>query len=94
VEAVARALRRSAGVPDPPLRWRELDGPSFDNQIATIELEGGSATLRIEKAVGHPVDPPRLEAWMERRLGGGDPAGEADGRSAARPPARARAGSG
>jgi PhoD-like phosphatase len=93
-EAVARALRRSAGVPDPPLRWRELDGPSFDNQIATIELEGGSATLRIEKAVGHPIDPPRLEMWMERRLGEEGSAPAANGRSAARPPARARGGSG
>jgi PhoD-like phosphatase len=81
----ARALRRAAGVADPPLRWREVAGPSFDNQIATIELDGARATLRIERATGDPSDPPRLEAWLERRLDGA-----AQG-PAVRPPARARA---
>ena len=35
------ALRKSAGVADPPpLRWREVAGPSFDNQLATLEIDG------------------------------------------------------
>jgi hypothetical protein len=80
--ALARRLRRSAGVADPALDWEEVAGPSFDNQLATIEIDGPKALLRVEKAVGHPVEPPKLEAWMERRLDAGS-AGGADGGSPA-----------
>jgi PhoD-like phosphatase len=71
-ERLARTLRRSAGVADPPLRWREVAGPSFDNQLATLRIDGPRVHLTIEKAVGHPVEQPRLEAWLERRLDAGD----------------------
>jgi hypothetical protein len=59
-------------VADPPLRWREVAGPSFDNQLATLRIDGPRVHLTIEKAVGHPVEQPRLEAWLERRLDAGD----------------------
>ncbi|WP_256841248.1 alkaline phosphatase D family protein [Ornithinimicrobium cryptoxanthini] len=34
------ALARSARVPDPPLRWRDVAGPWFDNNIAVLDIEG------------------------------------------------------
>ena len=48
MERVLRPLARAAGVPDPKIRWRLAQGPTFDNQFATLELEGRSAVLRIE----------------------------------------------
>jgi hypothetical protein len=92
VAALARSLRRSAGVADPPLRWTEVAGPSFDNQLATLEIDGPEVTLRIEKAVGHPVELPRLEPWLERRLDTGpDTRPGAENGAAVRRPDRARA---
>ena len=40
--ASARALARSAGAPDPEIRWRFCEGPYFDNQAATLVLDGRS----------------------------------------------------
>ncbi len=68
-ELVGRTLARAAGVPDPPIGWRIADGPWFDNQVATLELEGGEALLRIEKAVpGDDPAHPRLDCVFEQRL--------------------------
>ncbi len=64
--AITRALARSAGVKDPPLRWR-LDRPTFDNQIATLALEGREARLTVERTHGdwrHPM----LDAVLDRTL--------------------------
>jgi PhoD-like phosphatase len=47
--AIGRALARSAGVTDPPVRWRMVDGPFFDNQVATLELHGRSARITLER---------------------------------------------
>ena len=33
----------AAGAPDPGIRWRTLDGPYFDNQVATLRLDGREA---------------------------------------------------
>ena len=64
-----RALAGSAGAPDPELRWRLTDGPYFDNQVATLMLDGREATLKLEKV---PRDPEgrdeRLELVFEERL--------------------------
>ncbi len=38
--AFARMLARLAGAPDPEIRWRLLDGPCFDNQVATLDARG------------------------------------------------------
>jgi hypothetical protein len=38
--ALTRGLARAAGVPDPEIGWRFLEGPYFDNQVATLTLEG------------------------------------------------------
>jgi hypothetical protein len=64
---IARALARAAGVEDPGIRWRVVEGPYFDNQVATLTLDGRAASLRLEKAVSGP-DRPRLERLFERRL--------------------------
>jgi hypothetical protein len=67
--AVTRWMARLAGAKEPEIRWRFAEGPFFDNQVATIELDGRSAALRLEKTVpdseGRKV---RLETSFERRL--------------------------
>ena len=67
--ALARRLARAVGVEDPGIRWRLCEGPYFDNQVATIELEDRSATLKLDKV---PRDPEgrdeRLERIFERPL--------------------------
>ena len=53
-------LCRSAGVPPARIRWRVTEGPWFDNQVATLQLDGPSAHFRLEKT--HPDD------WREATL--------------------------
>ena len=67
--AVAGALARLAGAPDPGIRWRLLDGPYFDNQVATLRLEGRKASMRLEKTVPGRDDDGALEESFERELG-------------------------
>ena len=67
-----RGLARLAGVEDPSVRWRYVhDDPWFDNQVATLELDGRSARVVLEKTVV-PEDPEhpalRLERVFEREL--------------------------
>jgi hypothetical protein len=66
---VARALAASAGVEDPPVRWRMVgDGPWFDNQIATLRVDGREIELRLEKAVPGDTSAGRLERVLDRKL--------------------------
>ena len=66
---LGRALARSAGVPDPPVRWRLAhDEPWFDNQVATLALDGARAELAIDRAVPDGDHRPRLERVFEREL--------------------------
>ncbi len=68
-QAVTRALAQLAGVRDPSVRWRHVgDGPWFDNQVATLEIEGRQIAMRLDKAV--PVDEHRaqLDCVLEQRL--------------------------
>jgi PhoD-like phosphatase len=48
-ELFARAVARLGGAPDPGIRWRLLEGPYFDNQVASLRLRGRSASLRLDK---------------------------------------------
>jgi hypothetical protein len=64
--AITRALARSAGVADPPLRWH-LDRPTFDNQVATLALEGREARLAIQRTHGDWRHP-KLETILDRTL--------------------------
>ena len=67
---VARGLARAAGVPRPRAAWQlEGDAPWFDNQLATLDVDGRAIALRIEKAVGES-DAPRLEPVLQRALAG------------------------
>jgi hypothetical protein len=69
VNAATQWLAKRAGVDDPGIRWRFRRGPFFDNQIATLELDGREARLKLEKV---PHDPEgkeeRLEVVFEERL--------------------------
>jgi hypothetical protein len=66
---VARALARAAGVEDPRIRWRFAEGPFYDNQIATLELDGRSASLKLERTTGDPeLDKRQLVTSFERRI--------------------------
>jgi PhoD-like phosphatase len=68
MERVLRPLARAAGVPDPKLRWRLAQSPTFDNQFATLEIDGRSAVLRIERTVRDEADNRNIETSLERRL--------------------------
>ncbi|MGH8722897.1 MAG: hypothetical protein ACREU4_12985, partial [Burkholderiales bacterium] len=68
MERLLRPLARAAGVPDPRIRWRLAQQATFDNQFATLELEGRSALLRIERTVRDDADNRSIETSLERRL--------------------------
>jgi hypothetical protein len=60
--AIGRLLARSAGVESPPVRWRYAhDDPWFDNQVASLVLEGDRATFILEKTKPSNGDHGRLE---------------------------------
>jgi hypothetical protein len=68
-ERVTRAIAKLAGVRDPGIGWRIVgDGPWFDNQFATLVIDGRRIEMRLDKAV--PVDETRarLERVLEHRL--------------------------
>jgi PhoD-like phosphatase len=68
-ELIAHALARAAGAPEPEIRWRFREGPFYDNQVATVTLEGREASMRLEKTVGEPdSDRRQLELVYERRM--------------------------
>jgi hypothetical protein len=64
---LTRAFARAAHVPDPPVRWRLLHGPWFDNQVAMLDLDGSSARLTLERAFSAGAEA-RLERVLDRRL--------------------------
>jgi hypothetical protein len=65
---VTRALARLAKVPDPEIGWRFLEGPYFDNQVASLTLDGRSAWLQLEKTKPGDARQHALETSFERRL--------------------------
>jgi hypothetical protein len=65
---VARGLAHLSGAPDPGIRWRLLEGPYFDNQVATLRLDGRRAIARLDKTVAGEEDGGSLEKTFERRL--------------------------
>jgi hypothetical protein len=66
-------MARAAGVAPLGVRWRLDRGPWFDNQLATLEAQGGRLALRVERAVLTGAGTPALEPLAERRLDGGGP---------------------
>jgi hypothetical protein len=73
LQAVGRALRRSVGLPPPPVSWRLTTGPLFGNGIGSLRLSGRVALVRLEQAL--PAQQrPGLRVVHEQRLGEGAPA--------------------
>jgi PhoD-like phosphatase len=66
--AFARGLAHLSGAPDPGIRWRLLEGPYFDNQVATLRLDGRRAIARLDKTVAGDDDERSLEKTFERRI--------------------------
>jgi PhoD-like phosphatase len=68
-ELVARAIARLAGVRDPGIGWRLVgDGPWFDNQVATLVIDGREIHMRLDKAVPVDDEHAQLECVLECRL--------------------------
>ena len=69
VAELVRRLALATGVEEPGIRWRFREEPYFDNQVATINLDGRSSELKLEKV---PRDPEgrdeRLELVFTHRL--------------------------
>ena len=55
-------------VPDPELGWRFLEGPYFDNQVASLALDGRTARIKLEKTKAGDTEEHTLETTFERRL--------------------------
>ena len=60
VGAAARGLARAARVGPLPMRWTFVQDPTFDNQIARLDLRGREAQLLIEKTIPADWRTPRL----------------------------------
>jgi PhoD-like phosphatase len=67
-ERVTGALARAAGVPSEPLTWEVVGGPWFDNQVATLDLDGRRCRFRLQKVEGSGEEDPRLATVGEQRL--------------------------
>ena len=68
---LARLLSRlatAAGVPEPPLAWDVEGGPFFDNQVATLEIDGRDMRLRIERTTDGGWRRATLTTSLERHL--------------------------
>ena len=66
--AATRALAGAAGAADPGLHWRLVAGPYFDNQVASLRLDGREAQMQLDKTVAGEEDERRLECVFERPL--------------------------
>ncbi len=74
VWALTRGLARAAGARDPEIQWRPVDGPYFDNQVASVTLEGRASRLKLEKTKPGKPEESRLEITFERELAPARPA--------------------
>jgi hypothetical protein len=62
-------LARLAGVHRERVRWKLVEGPFYDNQVATLVLDGRRAALKLERTVGDPeTDHRELHTSFERQL--------------------------
>lgn len=66
--AFTRFLARAAGVKKPPIDWEFIGPPTFDNQIGTIEIDGRTASVRIEKTSPDDWQAPRLRESVTHRV--------------------------
>jgi hypothetical protein len=66
--ALSSGLARLAGAPDPGIRWRTLEGPCFDNQVASLQLDGRAASIRLDKILPGEENEQALQPSFTRRL--------------------------
>jgi hypothetical protein len=66
--SLTRGLARSAGVKLPEVSWHLEQEPTFDNQFATLDIDGDRIDLRIEKTVPGDWRRPQIETSLERQL--------------------------
>jgi len=66
--AAMRALAAAAGTADPGMRWRLAEGPYFDNQVATLRLDGREARMKLDKTVPGEDEERHLDCVFERRI--------------------------
>jgi hypothetical protein len=88
-ERLMRLLARSAGAPDPGIRWRICEGPYFDNQVGSLRIDGRRIEARLDKTKPGEQHEKRLERTYERTIASG--LSSADRPSSAGPTHRARA---
>jgi hypothetical protein len=65
--ALTRPLARAAGARAPELEWSLVQKPTFDNQVATLVLDGSSSHLTIERTLPdwrNPTLAPVLQARL------------------------------
>jgi hypothetical protein len=66
--ALARGLARAARVRPTSVTWDFVEKPTFDNQVAFLDLDGRHAHLRIEKTRPEDWQAPRLHESLSRRI--------------------------
>lgn len=71
--AITRTLARAAGVPPPRVRWRLDEHPTYNNQVATLELAPGHASIKVETTVNSHWKDPGLSTVFEQELTSGAP---------------------
>ncbi len=68
---VLRLFARAAGVRAPDASWKVVEGPTFDNSIAVLDLDERSASVTISRSGGEEEDGPALRVLHTRKLSGG-----------------------
>lgn len=71
-ELIARGLARMAGVERSPLPWRIVHEPTYDNQVASLELRPDRAEIHVETTVGSDWRDPDLHTVFKRDLLSGE----------------------
>ena len=65
---LAHALARAAGAPEPPVGWRMVHEPSYDNQVGCLRLGRERASVTIETTEGSSWRDPDLRIVFEQEL--------------------------
>lgn len=61
---IGQGLARRAGLPDPPYTWGVIQGPWFENNLATLEMDGRELAVTFQLAITDDSNDPSLEtAW-------------------------------
>ena len=76
--AAGRALARTVDIRESALTWTLVERPRYVNQVATVELDGPVARVRVETTAGVDWRDPRLRPLFVRSLSG--PSAVADDR--------------